>query len=100
MTSPSAREFLIHINPNKLSIVYQKLYDYSKKFVLIAEYYNPTPIKINYRGEEDRLFKRDFAGEFLDQFPDTELIDYGFSYHRDPVFPQDDISWFLIKKCD
>jgi len=89
---------LIHIHPDKLSLVYQKLYDYSKKFVLIAEYYNPSPVKINYRGEKDRLFKRDFAGEFLDQFPDTELIDNGFSYHRDPVFPQDDISWFLIKK--
>lgn len=89
---------LIHIHPDKLPLVYQKLYDHSKKFVLIAEYYNPSPVKIDYRGEQDRLFKRDFAGEFLDQFPDTDLIDYGFSYRKDPVFPQDDISWFLIKK--
>ena len=26
------------------------------------------------------------------------LIDYGFSYHRDPVFPQDDITWFLMER--
>lgn len=89
---------LIHINPEMLDIVYEKLYDSSEKYILIAEYYNPTPVAIQYRGHADRLFKRDFAGEFLDKYKDTELIDYGFSYRRDPAFPQDDITWFLIKK--
>jgi spore coat polysaccharide biosynthesis protein SpsF len=89
---------LIHINPNMLQKVYEQLYNSSEKFILIAEYYNPTPVALNYRGYEDRLFKRDFAGEFLDKYRDTELIDYGFSYRRDPAFPQDDITWFLIKK--
>lgn len=89
---------LIHINPNMLKKVYEQLYNSSEKFILIAEYYNPTPVALNYRGHEDRLFKRDFAGEFLDKYQDTELIDYGFSYKRDPAFPQDDITWFLIKK--
>jgi spore coat polysaccharide biosynthesis protein SpsF len=26
------------------------------------------------------------------------LVDYGFAYHRDPNFPQDDITWFLLEK--
>lgn len=89
---------LIHINPEMLQAVYQKLYDSSSKWILIAEYYNPAPVAIPYRGHMDRLFKRDFAGEFLDKFSDTELVDYGFAYRRDPAFPQDDITWFLIKK--
>lgn len=89
---------LIHINPSMLQKVYEQLYNSSEKFILIAEYYNPTPVALNYRGHDDRLFKRDFAGEFLDKYPDTELIDYGFSYRRDKAFPQDDITWFLIKK--
>lgn len=89
---------LIHINPSMLQKVYEQLYNSSEKFILIAEYYNPTPVALNYRGIEDRLFKRDFAGEFLTKYQDTELIDYGFSYRRDPAFPQDDITWFLIKK--
>ena len=89
---------LIHVNPEMLSVVYQKLYDSSKKYILIAEYYNSTPVTISYRGHSDRLFKRDFAGEFLDKYPDCQLIDYGFSYRRDVAFPQDDITWFLIKK--
>ncbi len=89
---------LIHINPKMLKEVYKKLYKSSKKYILIAEYYNPVPTKIEYRGHKDKLFKRDFAGEFLDMFPETTLIDYGFVYHRDYAFPQDDINWFLIRK--
>jgi pseudaminic acid biosynthesis-associated methylase len=89
---------LIHINPDMLPLVYDKLYHSSMKYILIAEYYNPSPVTISYRGHQDRLFKRDFAGEFLKKFPDTELIDYGFAYRNDPAFPQDDITWFLIKK--
>ena len=89
---------LIHINPEMLPIVYQKLYDASSKYVLIAEYYSPSPVTIPYRGHSDRLFKRDFAGEFLAMFPGTKLIDYGFAYRNDVAFAQDDITWFLIKK--
>ena len=89
---------LIHINPEKLKMVYQNLYNASNHYILICEYYNPTPISVMYRGHKDRLFKRDFAGELLDKFPDLFLIDYGFSYHRDKSFPQDDITWFLLEK--
>ena len=89
---------LIHINPDKLSLVYEKLYKASSRYILIAEYYNPSPVAIPYRGHQDRLFKRDFAGEFLDIFSDVTLVDYGFSYHRDPAFPQDDMTWFLLEK--
>lgn len=89
---------LIHINPDVLEDVYQKLYDSSNRYICIAEYYNPSPIAIDYRGNADRLFKRDFAGEFMDKFPDCKLIDYGFTYHRDPNFYFDDTNWFLLEK--
>lgn len=89
---------LIHINPDLLPTVYTKLYEATSKYILIAEYYNPSPVTISYRGHNDRLFKRDFAGEFMEMFPDTELVDYGFAYRKDLAFPQDDITWFLIKK--
>ena len=89
---------LIHINPDRLDDVYEKLYKTSSKYILVAEYYNPTPISIKYRGHEERLFKRDFAGEILDKYSDLKLVDYGFAYHRDSSFPQDDINWFLLEK--
>jgi len=89
---------MIHLHPDMLALTYQKLYDHAAKYILIAEYYNPVPVEITYRGHQDRLYKRDFAGEFLDKFKDCVLVDYGFVYRKDPAFPQDDVTWFLIKK--
>jgi len=43
------------------------------KYVLINEYFNPTPTEIVYRGHSAKLFKRDFAGEFLDSTEDSNL---------------------------
>lgn len=91
---------LIHINPDWLPQVYDALHRAAGRYLLICEYYNPSPMAINYRGHSDRLFKRDFCGELLDRHTDLQLIDYGFAYHRDPKFPQDDISWFLMEKRD
>jgi pseudaminic acid biosynthesis-associated methylase len=88
---------MIHLMPDQLVPTYKKMYEWSNRFILIAEYYNPTPVSILYRGNSDRLFKRDFAGEFLDLFPDLVLRDYGFAYHRG-TYPQDDINWFLLEK--
>ena len=89
---------LIHINPDQLKMVYKKLYESTNKFILICEYYNPKPDTVSYRGHSDKLFRRDFAGEMLDIYSDLKLVNYGFAYHRDPSFPQDDLTWFLIER--
>lgn len=89
---------LIHIDPKMLGAAYRKLYEASRRWVLVCEYYNPSPMSIPYRGHSDRLFKRDFAGDMLDTFSDLRLVDYGFVYRRDPAFPLDDVTWFLMEK--
>lgn len=89
---------LIHINPDALPAVYDNLHAAGRRYVMVAEYYNPSPVAIPYRGHDDRLFKRDFAGEMLDRHDDLRLVDYGFRYHRDANFPLDDITWFLMEK--
>jgi pseudaminic acid biosynthesis-associated methylase len=89
---------LIHVDPARLVEVYDLLHSASSRYICLAEYYNPEPIGVPYRGHRDRLFKRDFAGELLDRHGDLRLLDYGFVYHRDPVFPQDDTTWFLLEK--
>jgi len=89
---------LIHINPEVLPQVYDKLFAACGRYLMVAEYYNPAPVAIPYRGHSDRLFKRDFAGEIMDRHPQLQLVDYGFAYRRDPNFPQDDITWFLMEK--
>lgn len=89
---------LIHINPDVLAEAYKALYNASRRYVMVFEYYNPSPVAIPYRGHADRLFKRDFAGEMMDAYPDLSLVDYGFCYRRDPNFPTDDMTWFLMEK--
>lgn len=89
---------LIHINPDELQVAYDKIVSACSRYLLIAEYYNPTPVSIPYRGHADKLFKRDFAGEIMDAYPEMKLVDYGFAYKRDPDFPQDDINWFLLRR--
>lgn len=89
---------LIHINPDHLPAIYDTLHRATGRYLLVCEYYNPTPVAVSYRGHANRLFKRDFCGEILDRHSDLKLVDYGFAYHRDPNFPQDDITWFLMAK--
>ncbi len=89
---------LIHINPNQLKCVYEKLIGLASQYLLICEYFNPNPVSIEYRGFKERLFKRDFAGEILALDSSLSLMDYGFVYHGDSNFPQDDITWFLLGK--
>ena len=93
------KSVLIHINPRKLALVYDLLYETSQRYICLAEYHNPTPVEVNYRGHSDRLFKRDFAGEMLDRFPSLNLIDYGFFYSRDTRY-YDDTCWFLLERSD
>jgi spore coat polysaccharide biosynthesis protein SpsF len=88
---------LIHINPESLYDVYKKTALLSKKYVLMVEYFNPTPVEVEYRGHSKKLFKRDFAGEFLDQNEGWKLRDYGFVYNRG-MFPQDNLTWFLMER--
>lgn len=87
---------LIHIAPEDLPAAYDTLWAASSRYILIAEYYNPTPMEIPYRGHAGRLWKRDFAGELMDRF-DLKVLDYGFTWRRDEA-PQDDITWFLFQK--
>jgi pseudaminic acid biosynthesis-associated methylase len=88
---------LIHVAPEDIEKVYRAVYKASKKYILLCEYYNPTPVEVLYRGNTGKLWKRDFCGEMMDIFPDLQLIDYGFEYHRGEN-KLDDITWFLLSK--
>lgn len=91
---------LIHVAPENLAAAYQVIHQACGRYLLLAEYYSPYPISVEYRGHADKLFKRDFAGEFLDMFSDFRLINYGFGYRRDIAFPEDDINWFLLERVE
>jgi pseudaminic acid biosynthesis-associated methylase len=89
---------LIHIDPADLPAIYRKMGALSARYVLINEYFNPTPVEVAYRGHSGKLFKRDFAGEFLDA---TEgrfaVVRYGFLWKRlEPAW--DNATWTLLRR--
>ena len=89
---------LIHIPLVDLLGIMKKMYDWSSKYIVIAEYFNRTPVTIDYQGRPDLLFKRDFGAMFADNF-DVNLVDYGFLWGR--IYDAagfDDITWWLFKK--
>ena len=88
---------LIHLNPKKLNLVYSKIFNLSKKYILLAEYFNPVPVKVVYRGHKNKLFKRDFAKEIMKKYK-LKLIDYGFLWKEDKRYTADNLTWFLFKK--
>jgi pseudaminic acid biosynthesis-associated methylase len=89
---------LIHINPDQLLAHMQKMFDYSRKYILIGEYFNRTPTSIEYQGQKDRLFKCDFGKLFIERFP-VQLCDYGFLWgHIYDSAGFDDFTWWLFEK--
>ncbi len=89
---------LIHIHPDDLLANMQKMFDYSSRYILMGEYFNRTPVMIEYHGENDKLFKRDFGKLFIENFP-VNLVDYGFLWgHLYDSAGFDDITYWLFEK--
>jgi len=89
---------LIHIHPDDLIKNMQYIFEYSKKYILFGEYFNRTPEMIEYQGQKDKLFKRDFGRFFLDNF-NVSVVDYGFLWGQ--VYDKagfDDVTWWLFEK--
>lgn len=91
---------LIHLSPDALPQAYEKLYQSSRRHILMVEYHNPSPLEIPYRGHTGKLYARDFAGEMLDAYPALTLMDYGFFYKRDRQYGLGDVHWFLLHKTN
>ncbi len=91
---------LIHQNPTKLNYIYGLLYRLSKKYIYLNEYFNPNPVKLDYHGYKNKLFKRDFAKELWNKFPKLNLVNYGFHWKEDPYQKDnyDNANWFIFKK--
>lgn len=89
---------LIHVNPDNLAQVCAEIHRVSRKTIVCAEYFNAYPETITYRGHSEKLFKRDFGGFWMEQFPSLKLVDYGFAWK--PVTGLDNITWWIFSKPD
>jgi len=65
---------LIHINPNDLPKVIDEMYRTSKRYIWGCEYFSESCQEINYRGNQNMLWKTNFLKLFLDRHPDLRLI--------------------------
>jgi pseudaminic acid biosynthesis-associated methylase len=89
---------LIHIHPDDLLANMQRLFEYSRRYILMGEYFNRTPVMLEYQGQQDKLFKCDFGKKFAEQF-DVELVDYGFLWgHIYDRAGFDDVTYWLFEK--
>lgn len=91
---------LIHINPDELLKNLDVIQSYTNKYLVIGEYFNRTPTKLPYQGQEDKLFKRDFGKLILENFKDDfKLVDYGFLWgHIYDSAGFDDITWWVFER--
>jgi spore coat polysaccharide biosynthesis protein SpsF len=87
---------LMHQLPDDLPSIYKMLGRASSQYVLFNEYHDTEPREISYRGNDGRLWRRDFAHEFLLENPEFSLIDYGFSYKYDLSLGEEDVFFFLF----
>lgn len=87
---------LIHISPDNLLNAMTKIKSWSKKYILFGEYFSRKPCSIDYQGQKNQLFKRDFGKFFLDNF-EAKCIDYGFLWsHEYEEAGFDDCTWWLF----
>ncbi len=87
---------LIHIPPDTLNQALKEIYRVAKRHILIIEYFSPFEEMVQYRGQSDMLFKRDYGSVLLDLFPNLELLDYGFFWKR--VTDLDNVNYWLFRK--
>jgi len=66
---------LMHIQPDDINKALDEIYRCTNRYIWGFEYFAPDGYQmINYRGEDDLLWKTDFAELFLDRFPDLLLV--------------------------
>ncbi len=76
---------LIHIHPDDLPMAMAEIFRVTKKYILGFEYYAPTLTPITYRGNQDRLWKNDFADRYQTLFPNLKLVkEKHYSYRENP----------------
>jgi spore coat polysaccharide biosynthesis protein SpsF len=87
---------LIHIHPDQLEASIREIHRCASRWIAAIEYFSDKPEMIPYRGHDDRLFKRDFGGFWLDTFPGLLVTGYGFAWKR--VTGLDNLTWWLFEK--
>ncbi len=73
---------LIHIHPNHVNSVVEKIFNLTKKFIFGFEYYSKQLTEINYRDNSDICWKQDFPFLFQKLYPTLKIISQEKFYHK------------------
>jgi len=65
---------LIHIAPADIKRALKEIHRCSKEYIWGFEYYTDNYTEVKYRGQDNLLWKTDFAGLYLNSFDDLELV--------------------------
>ncbi len=86
---------LIHIAPDDLPRAMSEIHRCSRHYIWGAEYFSPQLATVNYRGNDNLLWKMDYAKEYLALFDNLELV----KEQRLPYLENDNVDTvFLLKK--
>jgi len=86
---------LIHINPENIKKVLEEIFRCSNKYIFGFEYYSDNYEEINYRGNDDLLWKTDFSKLYLKYIPNLKIEKYKkFKY----IDNNNEDLMFLLKK--
>lgn len=85
---------LIHISPDDLNAIMSEMYRCSKSLIWGFEYYHESLMAIDYRGNDDKLWKGDYAKIFSENF-NLQIVKQTFH----PYVNSSNIdSMYLLKK--
>lgn len=65
---------LIHISPSELSLIMNEVYRVSNKYIWGFEYYSENVEHITYQGNEEKLWRGNYAELYMQKFPDLTLV--------------------------
>jgi pseudaminic acid biosynthesis-associated methylase len=86
---------LIHIAPEDINAILDEIYRVSKKYIWGFEYFSEVYEKIDYRGNDEKLWKGNFCKMYLERFPDLRLVkEAEYSYVNNENVDQ----MFLLEK--
>lgn len=89
---------LIHISSDDINKVLDEMYRCANRYIWGFEYYNSDGYQmVDYKGQDNLLWKTDFTKLFLNRFPDLRLV-----YKKIIKYKNNDNldSMYLLEKCE
>ena len=87
---------LIHIPPDQLAASLHEIHRVAHRWIICAEYFAPSEEMIPYRGHDNALWRRDYGGLYLDQFPDLRCNSCMFAWRR--MTGLDNLTFWVFEK--